>query len=77
MIVYLVCTSITAQDGNGNVRHRFPDGELSIFKDEGDDVKLLAFYPVSGSSRGFRVSPVRLTEPRGHRTCQRRQFLYA
>jgi hypothetical protein len=40
-----------AQDDNGNVRHRFPEGELSIFEDEGDDVKLLGVYSTDAKAQ--------------------------
>jgi hypothetical protein len=45
VIVYLLWhVSHHARDEHGKVRHRFPDGELSIFEDDGDDVKLLGVY---------------------------------
>lgn len=68
MIVYLLWhVSHYAQDDVGNVRHRFPDGELSIFEDEGDDVKLLGVYSSKAKAEqrtrgasalpGFREEP--------------------
>jgi hypothetical protein len=45
MAVYLLHhVSHHAEDESGAIRHRFPDGELAIFEDEGDNVKLLGVY---------------------------------
>ena len=69
MIVYLLWhVSHNAVDENGSVRHRIPDDELSIFEDEGDDVKLLGVYLSRANTEerlaqgrtlpGFRNKPI-------------------
>jgi hypothetical protein len=45
VIVYLLYhVSHKARDDAGQIRHRWPENELSVAEDEGDDVKLLGVY---------------------------------